>query len=62
MDPFKRTYGFRSISFPDLIYLLNTSTIASGTPLVMFADDTTVMKEGKRVYNLVRQNVDCMFD
>ena len=27
-----------------------------------FADDTTVIKAGKRVDNLIRKDVDCMFN
>ena len=43
-----------------LIYINDIDKCVENSQLAMFADDTTVIKEGKRVDNLIRKDVDCM--
>ena len=44
-----------------LIYINDIEKCVENSQLAMFADDTTVIKAGKRVDNLIRKDVDCMF-
>ena len=45
-----------------LIYINDIDKCVENSQLAMFADDTTVIKAGKRVDNLIKKDVDCMFN
>ena len=45
-----------------LIYINDIDKCIENSQLAMFADDTIVIKARKRVDNLIRKNVDCMFN